>query len=128
MKICLMITIAYLQKQIIEKISEEEMVKETGSVHFLSHRPVVRTSEEMIKIRAVFDVSYSYDGPSLNKCLYPGPNLPVKIFDIFVRFRLNPIRIISGIKQTSLNVQVSGEHKNLLRFTRKIYSPEKIFC
>ena len=114
-----MITIAYLQKQIIEKISEEEIVKETRSVHFLSHRPVVQTSEETIKIKAVSDVSYSYDGPSLNKCLYPGPNLMVKFFDILVRFRLNPIRIISGIKQASLNNQVSDEHKNLLRFTRK---------
>ena len=85
----------------------------------MSHRPVVETSEETIKIRAVSDVSYSYDGPSLNKCFYPGPNLMVKIFDILVRFRLNPIRIISGIKQASLNVQVSDEHKNLLRFTRK---------
>ena len=72
----------------------EEIVKEIGSVHFLSDGPVVRTSKETIKSRAGFDVSWPFDGPSLNWCLYPGLNLLGKNVDILARFHLIRLELV----------------------------------
>ena len=80
-------------------------------MHYLPHRPVVST-----KTRAVFDASCAYNGPSLNEYLYSGPNLLSNVFDILIRFRLNPIGILADIKQAFLNVGMSNDHKDFLRF------------
>ena len=106
----------YLEKKIIQKVPEDEIAKESGSVHYLPHRLVVRQDKETTKIRAVFDSSCAYSGPSLNKCFYSGPNLLSKIFGIIIRFRLNPIGILAGVKQAFLNVEMSNDHKDFLCF------------
>ena len=85
-------------------------------MYYLSHRPVVRHDKETTKIRTVFDASCSVDGPCLNQCLYSGPNLLAKIFDILLRFCLNRIAILADIKQAFLNVGISREHSDHLRF------------
>ena len=87
-----------------------------GDVHYLPHRPVVRVNRETTKIRIVFDASAKSSGPSLNECLYPGPNLLSHIFDILLRFRSKEIVILSDIKQAFLNVGIHDDHKNYLRF------------
>ena len=71
---------------------------------------------ETTKIRAVFNASCSNSGPSLNDCLYSGPNLLEKIFDILLRFRLNYIGILANIQQAFLNIEISTEHTDFLRF------------
>jgi hypothetical protein len=76
----------------------------------------VREDKQTTKIRAVFDASCKVNGPSLNQCLYSGPNLIAKIFDILVRFRLNKIGIIADIKQAFLNIAISREHRDFVRF------------
>ena len=106
----------YLESKIIEKVLEDEIAKESGSVHYLPNRPVVRQDKEMTKIRAVFDASCAYNGPSLNECFYSALNLLSKIFNILIRFRLSPIRILADIKQAFLNVEMSNDHKDFLRF------------
>ena len=73
---------------IIERVPLSEIPKEVDKVYYLSHRPVVRHDKETTKIRTVFDASCSVDGPCVNQCLYSGPNLLAKIFDILSRFRL----------------------------------------
>ena len=65
----------YEANNTIERVPEEELHVEVGSVHYLSHRPVIREDKETTNIRAVFDASCSNNGPLLNDCLYPGPNL-----------------------------------------------------
>ena len=68
------------------------------------------------KIRAVFDASYSMNGPSVNDRLNSGPNLLTKNFDISTRFSHNSIAILADIKQALLNVEISKEHGDYLRF------------
>ena len=64
----------------------------------------------------MFDASCSPDALSLNDCLYSAPNLLSKIFDILLRFRFNFIVILADIKQAFLNVEISKEHRDFLRF------------
>ena len=106
----------YEENKIIERVPQSELGKEAGLVHYLPHRPVIREDKKTTKIRAVFDASCSTGGPSLNDCLYSGPNLLSKIFDVLLRFRLNRIGILADIKQAFLNVGIADEHKDFLRF------------
>ena len=110
------IFVDYERNGIVEKVPEAEVAKEKGTVHYLPHRPVVREDKSTTKIRAVFDASCSVNGVSLNDCLYPGPNLLVKIFDILLRFRLNKIAILADIKQAFLNISIHPEHRDFVRF------------
>ena len=106
----------YEEKRIIERVPLNEIAKESGRVHYLPHRPVIREDKDTTKMRAVFDASCKVNGPSLNECLYSGPNLIVKIFDILLRFRFNKIGILADIKQAFLNIAIDKEHCDYLRF------------
>ena len=64
----------------------------------------------------MFDASCASDGPSFNDCLYSGPNLLSKIFDILLRFRFNFIAVLADIKQAFLKAEISKEHRDFLRF------------
>ncbi|XP_065678212.1 uncharacterized protein LOC124818127 [Hydra vulgaris] len=108
------IYIDYEKNNIIEKVSESDIFKEPGCVHYLPHKPVIRRDKDTTKIRAVFYASYSTTGPSLNDCLNSGPNLLPKIFDILLKFRFNAIGIIADIKQAFLNIEISPEHRDYL--------------
>ena len=107
----------YEKERIIERVPDEERYNTTNGVHYLSHRGVINEERETTKLRVVFDASCKVGkNPSLNNCLYPGPNLISKIFDILLRFRLNPIAIISDIKQAFNQVEIHPEHQDFLRF------------
>ena len=85
-------------------------------MHYLPHRAVIKEQRETTKFRVVFDASCGINGPSLNECLYSGPNMLGKIFDILLRFRLNRIAFTVDIKQAFFNVGVHPEHRDFLRF------------
>ena len=73
-------------------------------------------AKETSKIRAVFDAFCASNGPSLDDCLYAGPNSLAKIFDILLRFKLNYIGILD-ITEAFLNVEIFAEHQKFLRFS-----------
>ena len=105
----------YEKNNIIEKVPISD-TGTSGNVHYSPHRAVLRDAKETSKVRPVFDCSAKFGGPSLNDCLYTGPNLLCTIFDIMLRFRTNNIAIISDIKQAFLNVGVHPDHVDYLRF------------
>ena len=107
----------YEENGIIVRVPVDKVSKETGQVHHLPHRPVIRNDKQTTKIRAVFDASCKVSGPSLNECFYSGPKLSVKIFDILLRFRLNKIWVPADIKQSFLNVGIATQHRGYLRFS-----------
>lgn len=106
----------YQSEGIIERVPDNDIAKGEGLVHYLPHRAVVRQDKKTTKIRAVFDASCGINGPSLNECLYSGPNLLGKIFDILIRFRLNKVAITADIKQAFLNIGIHPDHRDYLRF------------
>ena len=106
----------YSDNGVIERGQLDEIAEEIGEVHYLPHRPVIRNDKQTTKIRAVFDASCKVNGPSLNECLYSGPNLIAKIFDILLRFRLNKIGVLADIKQAFLNLRIAAQHRDYLRF------------
>ena len=55
----------YEKEGIIERVPSNELYKESGTVHYLPHRAVVREDKLTTKIRPVFDASCKINGPSL---------------------------------------------------------------
>ena len=95
----------YEKEGIIEKTIE---ICEPGNAHYLPHRPIVKENRETSKVRIVFDGSSKYKGePSINELLESGPCLLPLFYDIFLRFRLEPIAIIAHNKQAFLQISVA---------------------
>ena len=110
------IIVDYEKKGIIERVPDNEIAKETDTVYYLPHHPVIRKCKETTKVRPVFDGSCSKNKPSLNDCLYAGPNLLPKIFDILIQFRFNYVAILADIQEAFRNVEIAEEHKDYVRF------------
>ena len=104
----------YEEENIIEKVYDSGV---PGKVHYLPHRPVVRTDKATTKVRPVFDASaHERGGKSLNDYLHTGPSLLCQIVDIIIRVCFKKIVVIADIRQAFLNVEIWDEHKDLLRF------------
>ena len=104
-----------LESGITERVSELETKKK---VHYLPHQAVIRRDANTTKLHIVYDASSKEGkrGLSLNDCLHVGPSLTPLLFDIFLRFRINPIVLIGDIEKAFLNVEVDREDRDYLRF------------
>ena len=96
---------------------EDEDTGTPGEVHYLPHHPVVRVDRETTKVRPVFDASAKDGGPSLNECLYTGPNLLLRIFGILLRLRTYKIVLLLDIQQAFLQVGIHKDHVDFLDFS-----------
>ena len=105
---------SYLEEGMIERVNN---FGTPGRVHYLPHHPVVRAEKETTKVRPVFDASSKEKGSkSLNDCLYPGPSLLGKIYDIVIRLCFKKIILIADIRQAFLNIEIHEDDRDLLRF------------
>jgi len=66
----------------------------------------------------LFDASSkaTIDSPSLNDCLYSGPALTPTIFKILLWFREKRIALVANIEKAFLNIRVSDQDRDVLRF------------
>ena len=84
---------------------------------YLPHQAVISKDHSSTKLRVVFDASAKKVGPSLNDAMYKGPSLTQLLFNVLVRFRLNPIGIIADIEKAYLQISVADCHRDFLRFS-----------
>ena len=70
------------------------------------------------KLRVVYDASAraSPNAPSLNECLYPGPALQNKLWDVLVRQRFFPVAIFGDIQKAFLQIRIKEQEGDALRF------------
>ena len=54
------------------------------------------------------------DGPSLNNCLYTGPNFGQSILDILLRFRLHKVAHVGDVEKAFLMVSVAECDRDVL--------------
>ena len=80
---------------IIEPAPAEPM----GQEFYIPHKPVIRAEVESTKLRVVYDASAraNPNAPSLNECLYPGPALQNKLWDVLVRQRFYPVALCGDL-------------------------------
>ncbi|XP_068240255.1 uncharacterized protein [Palaemon carinicauda] len=86
----------------IEEVPRQE-ISGVNSVYYMPHRPVVKLSSSITKIRPVFDDSAScYNGVSLNDCLSSGPSLNPDLVEVLICFRRWPNAVTAEIRKAFL--------------------------
>ena len=97
-------------------IEEVKSPGNPGKVMYLPHQVVIRKDHSSTKLRVVFDISAKKVGPSLNHVMHKGPCLIPLLFDVLVRFRLNPIDNIADTEKAYLQISAADCHRDFLRF------------
>jgi hypothetical protein len=99
-------------------IVESATEPSTGKEFDITHKPVMRTQAESTKLRVVYNASSRENPqePSLNDCLYAGPSLQNRLWNVLVRMRLHPVAVTGGIKQAFLQVRIRKAERDSLRF------------
>ena len=71
-----------------------------------------------MKLRIVFDASAQAtpDAPMLNDCLYPGPALQNKLWDVLFQQRAYPVVLAGDIKNAFLQIHIHESERNALHF------------
>ena len=89
-----------------------------GREFYIPHKPVIRETAESTKLRVVYDASArAHDkAPSLNDCLHASPPLQNQLWAVLVRARFHPILTTGDIKQAFLQVRISEQDRDALRF------------
>ena len=67
------------------------------------------------KVRIVFYCSAKMDGVSLNDVIYAGPKLQQELFDVLIRFRLNPSALACDVKEMYLQVEIKEKDRPMFR-------------
>lgn len=103
-----------LQNNVVE-VAPEEIV---GKEFYIPHKVVIRETAETTKMRIVYDASAraTPESPSLNECLYPGPPLQNKLWDILVRQRAYPVAVTADIQKAFLQIRIRECERDALRF------------
>ncbi|VDI52154.1 Hypothetical predicted protein, partial [Mytilus galloprovincialis] len=99
----------------IERVEDPD--KAIGQVHYIPHHPVKKDSTTT-PIRIVYDCScrQSRQLPSLNDCLLSTPPILNDLTTLLVRFRLNPVAIVTDIEKAFLHVGLHEEDRDVTRF------------
>ena len=103
-----------LQNNVVE-VAPEEIV---GKEFYIPHKAVIRETAETTNMRIVYDASARAmpESPSLNECLYSGPPLQNKLWDILVRQRAYPIAVTADIQKAFLQMRIRECERDALRF------------
>ena len=104
-----------LRQGVVEVVNDPAEYK-GGKLHYLPHHGVFRHDKLTTKLGVVYDASAKTDGPSLNDCLYTGPNFGQNILDILLRFRLHRVALIGDVEKAFLMVSVADCDRDVLRF------------
>ncbi|GBM00954.1 hypothetical protein AVEN_6294-1, partial [Araneus ventricosus] len=104
----------WIGEGVIEMVPDNEL---NFKGHYLPHHPVFKPDSATTKIRPVFDASCKVNrSPSLNDCLFKGPNLIEEIPSILLRFREKCIGVTSDIRRAFLQIELKKEDRDFLRF------------
>ena len=124
-----------INQQKTEWIVESATEPPTGKEFYIPHKPVMRTQAESTKLRVVYDASARENSqePSLNDCLYAGPPLQNRSWNVLVRMRFHPVAVTGDIKNRLFNNSVSRKQRDthsdsnkqslveILTFTRELF-------
>lgn len=92
---------AVIRGQIEEGIVEKAPEVPTSKEFYIPHKCVIKESSETTKLRVVYDASAraNPEAPSLNECLYTGPPLQNKLWDVLIQQRAYPVMVSGDIRQ-----------------------------
>ena len=98
-----------------EKVPLDVLERSDGKVWFIPHHGVYH-HKKPDKIRVVFDCSAHSQGTSLNDELFQGPDLTNNLVGVLIRFRQEPVAVMSDVQSMFHQVRVLEVDRDLLRF------------
>ncbi len=109
---------AVIEEKLEQGIVEEAPKQATGIEFYIPHKEVIRENAATTKLRVVYDASAkpSPQDPSLNDCLYPGPPLQNKMWEVLVRQRTFPVALTGDIMKAFLQIRIREAERDALRF------------
>ena len=103
------------QLKFSRKLTEEEVKKYRGPVHYISHHEVLRP-EKSTPVRIVFNSSAVYKGHKLNDYWIKGPDLLNSLFGVVLRFRENEVAFIGDISKMYHRIRIPEVDQHVHRF------------
>ena len=109
---------AIIREQQQDGIVEAAPENATGMEFYIPHKAVVKETAQTTKLRIVYDASAkaSPESPSLNECLYPGPPLQNKLWEVLVRQRAYPVVVTGDMRKAFLQIRIRECERDSLRF------------
>lgn len=104
-----------IHKGYARKVPEKQLNREDGRVWYLPHHGIYHPKKPD-KIRVVYDCSAEYQGTSLNKELYQGPDLTNSLVGVLNRFRQERVAFMTDVESMFYQVRVPESDCDLLRF------------
>ena len=104
----------YIKECYARKIRKEETINTSDKTWYLSHHPVFHPQKPG-KVRVVFDAATKYKGKSLNKELFPGPELLNSLVGVLLRFR-NHKKPFGDVEAMFHQVRVKPSDRDALWF------------
>ena len=104
-----------LQDGYAERVPEDKLARDDGKVFYLPHFPVTR-ADKPGKVRLVHDCAAVFQGVSLNRMCFQGPDLNNKLQNIVVRFREYEYAFTCDVSAMYLQVRIPEEERDVLRF------------
>ncbi|XP_078345136.1 uncharacterized protein LOC144667518 [Oculina patagonica] len=107
-----------IEEQKAEGVVEAADQEPRGVEFYIPHKPVIREEAATTKVRVVYDASAKAhpNAVSLNDCLYPGPPLQNKLWNVLVRSRTHPVAVVGDLKKAFLQVRIKESDRDALRF------------
>ena len=107
-----------IKEQLAEGVIEKAPPVSQPKEFYIPHKSVIRKSAETTKMRIVYDASSraTPNSPSLNDCLYPGPVLQNKLWDILIQQRGYPVILAGDIRKAFLQIRIHESERDALRF------------
>lgn len=97
-----------IEEQKAEGVVEAADQEARGVEFYIPHKPVIREEAATTKVCVVYDASAKAhpNAVSLNDCLYPGPPLQNKLWNVMVRSRTHPVAVVGDLKKAFLQVRI----------------------
>ena len=105
----------FVERGVIELISEDEMKEYKGPVNYVNHMPVYKPGSTSSPVRMVVNSSLQYNGKSFNDILMKGPNCLQDIYGIQLIFRKHSFVLVCDIKKFYHTVHTTVIEKHLRR-------------
>ena len=95
---------------------------------FLAYHPVIKDSPTT-PLRIVFNASSRpAGGKSLNDCMHVGPSLTQKLHDTLLKFRENPVVVISDISKAFHRILIDEDHRKYTKFVWVTMGRAELAC
>ena len=107
-----------IKEQLAEGVIEKAPPVSQPKEFYIPHKTVIRKSAKTTKMRIVYDASSRAmpNSPSLNNCLYPGPVLQNKLWDILIQQRGYPVILAADIRKAFLQIRIHDSERDAPRF------------